>query len=219
MVAFFEKLVFANRRLTLVFFALVTAVLGYYAAQTKIDASFYKQLPSDHEYIHNFKKYQDQFGGANRIVIALMVDRGDIFTADFLATLKKVTDDVFYIPGVDRSQVTSLWTPNVRYIEVVEDGLQGGNVIPPDFTPTPAGLERVRQNVIKSGRVGQLVANDFSGAIVMAQLQEFDPSTGQKIDYPAVADALEKSIQKARSPKESSRAKPSTRRRCSRSRM
>lgn len=194
MVAFFEKLVFANRRLTLGFFALVTAVLGYYAAQTKIDASFYKQLPSDHEYIHNFKKYQDQFGGANRIVIALMVDRGDIFTADFLATLKKVTDDVFYIPGVDRSQVTSLWTPNVRYIEVVEDGLQGGNVIPPDFTPTPAGLERVRQNVIKSGRVGQLVANDFSGAIVMAQLQEFDPSTGQKIDYTAVADALEKSI-------------------------
>lgn len=194
MVAFFEKLVFAHRRLTLAFFAIVTAVLGYYAAQTKIDASFYKQLPSDHEYIRNFKKYQDQFGGANRIIIALMVDRGDIFTADFLATLKKVTDDVFYIPGVDRSQVTSLWTPNVRYIEVVEDGLQGGNVIPPDFTPTPAGLERVRQNVIKSGRVGQLVANDFSGAIVMAQLQEFDPSTGRKIDYATVADALEKSI-------------------------
>jgi len=194
MVAFFESLVFANRRLTLAFFALVTVVLGFYAAKTRIDASFYKQLPSDHEYIHNFKKYADQFGGANRIVIALMVDQGDIFTPEFLATLKNVTDDVFYIPGVDRSQVTSLWTPNVRYIEVVEDGLQGGNVIPPDYTPTPANLERVRQNVIKSGRVGMLVANDFTGAIVMAQLQEFDPRSGEKIDYTAVANVLEKSI-------------------------
>jgi hypothetical protein len=194
MVKFCENLVFANRRLSLVFFALVTVVLGFYAAKTRIDASFYKQLPSDHEYIRNFKKYADQFGGANRVVIALMVDKGDIFTPEFLKTLKNVTDDVFYIPGVDRSQVTSLWTPNVRYIEVVEDGLQGGNVIPPDFVPNPAGLERVRQNVIKSGRVGMLVANDFTGAIVLAQLHEFDPQTGRKLDYTAVADALEKSI-------------------------
>jgi hypothetical protein len=49
----------------------------------------------------------------------------------------------------------------------------------------------VRENILKSGKLGQLVANDFTGAIVSAQLLEVDPLTGNKIDYPAVAAALE----------------------------
>ncbi len=189
-----EEIIFRHRHLTVAAFLLLTAVLGWFAAKTHVDASFTKQLPSDHEYIQNFKKYQEQFGGANRIVIALMAKQGDIFTPEFFKTLKAVTDETYYIPGVDRAQVTSIYTPNVRYIEVVEDGLQGGNVIPADFVPDKAGLERVRQNVIKSGRVGMLVANDFSGAIVIASLLEIDPQTGKRLVYAQVADALEKNI-------------------------
>lgn len=194
MIARLEAFIFKNRHFILTAFALVTLVLGFFASKTHVDASFAKQLPSDHEYIRNFKKYQDQFGGANRIVIALLAKHGDIFTPEFFKTLKAVTDETFYLPGVDRSQVTSIYTPNVRYLEVVEDGLQGGNIIPADFVPTARGLERVRENIIKSGRVGQLVANDFTGAIVVAQLLEIDPQTGKKIVYADVANALETHI-------------------------
>lgn len=194
MIARIEELLFKHRHLTLALFAIMTAILSFFAAKTHVDASFNKQLPTDHEYIHIFKKYQEQFGGANRVVIALMAKQGDIFTPEFFKTLKAATDETYYIPGVDRAQVTSLFTPNVRYIEVVEDGLQGGNVIPADFQPNAAGFEQVRQNVIKSGRVGQLVANDFSGAIIVAQLLEVDPQTGKQLVYAEVADALEKNI-------------------------
>lgn len=194
MIARVEASIFRHRHLTVALFALTTAVLGFFAAKTHVDASFNKQLPSDHEYIRNFKKYQEQFGGANRVVIALVAKQGDIFNADFFRTLKAVTDETFYLPGVDRAQVTSIYTPNVRYLEVVEDGLQGGNVIPADFVPNPAGFERVRQNIIKSGRVGQLVANDFTGAVIVATLLEVDPQTGRKLAYAEVADALETKI-------------------------
>ncbi len=189
-----EQLIFRHRHLTVALFAAVTLVLGFFAAKTHVDASFNKQLPTDHDYIRHFKQYQDQFGGANRVVIALMAKKGDIFTPEFFKTLKTVTDETFYLPGVDRAQVTSIFTPNVRYIEVVEDGLQGGNVIPADFVANARGLERVRQNIIKSGRVGMLVANDFTGAIIIAQLLEIDPQTGKKIVYADVADALETHI-------------------------
>ena len=189
-----EELIFGHRNLTMAFFALVTVVLGFFAARTHVDASFTKQLPTEHDYITTFKKYQIQFGGANRIVIALTPRTGDIFTPDFFKTLKAVTDETYFIPGVDRSLVSSIFTPNVRYIEIVEDGLQGGSVIPVEFQPTPAGFERVRQNIIKSGRVGQLVANDYSGAIVIASLLEIDPQTGQRLDYTKVATALEANI-------------------------
>lgn len=189
-----EELVFRNRGVTLAVFAVITAFLGFFAARTRIDASFDKQLPTGHEYIDNFKKYRTQFGGANRVVIALVAKEGDIFTPEFFKTLKAVTDETYYLPGVDRAQVTSIYTPNVRYIEVVEDGLAGGNVIPADYAGDAAGLAKVRENVIKSGRVGMLVANDFTGAAVIASLLEVDPQTGQRLDYAQVAAALEKNI-------------------------
>ncbi len=172
-------------------FAALTAVMAWQASRLRVDASFNKSLPADHPYIHTFEQYQQDFGGANRVLVALMARDGDIFTPEFFAELRRVTDEVTFLPAVDRSQVQSLFTPNVRYIEVVEDGFSGGDVIPADFTPTPENFARVRENIIKSGRLGQLVANDFTGAIVSAQLLEIDPQTGAKIDYGMVADALE----------------------------
>ncbi|MBI4623385.1 MAG: RND family transporter, partial [Verrucomicrobia bacterium] len=172
-------------------FAALTAVMAHFASQLRVDASFNKSLPLDHEYIRTFTKHQREVGGANRVLVALMVEQGDIFTREFFAELKKVTDEVTFLPAVDRPQVQSLFTPNVRYIEVVEDGFSGGDVIPADFTPSPANFARVRENIVKSGKLGQLVANDFTGAIVSAQLLELDPRTGAKIDYARVGDLLE----------------------------
>lgn len=194
MIARLEELVFRFRHAVVAFFVLATIGLAFFAARTRVDASFNKQLPSDHEYIQNFKKYQEQFGGANRLVITLHARKGDIFTPEFFKALKAATDEAFYLPGVDRAQVTSIFTPNVRYIEVVEEGLIGSNVIPADFVPNPAGLEKVRQNIIKSGRVGMLVSNDFTGAAIIVGLLEVDPQTGKKLVYAEVADALEKKI-------------------------
>ncbi|MEO6245145.1 MAG: MMPL family transporter [Opitutaceae bacterium] len=172
-------------------FAVLTVVMAVFAANLRVDASFNKSLPLDHDYIRTFTKYQRDFGGANRVLLALMAKSGDIFTAEFFAELKKLTDEVTFLPAVDRPQVQSLFTPNVRYVEVIEDGFAGGNVIPADFAPSPAAFAKVRENIVKSGKLGQLVANDFTGAIVSAQLLELDPRTGEKIDYPRVAAAFE----------------------------
>ena len=142
--------------------------------------------------MRTFVEHRAEFGGADRVVIALMARRGDMFAPEFFAALREVTDAVFFLPGVDRAQVYSVLTPNVRFTEVVEDGIAGGNVLPAGFQPTEAGLARVRENVIKAGIVGRLVANDFSGAIVSARLQEFHPDTGERLDYIEVAHALER---------------------------
>ncbi|MEY2879047.1 MAG: hypothetical protein RLZZ15_1427 [Verrucomicrobiota bacterium] len=172
-------------------FAALTAVMALFALRLRVDASFNKTLPLDHEFIRTFTKYQADFGGANRVLVALMAEKGDIFTEPFFKALRGATDEVTFLPAVDRAQVQSLFTPNVRFIEIVKDGFAGGNVIPADFTPTPENFAKVRANILKSGKLGQLVANDFSGAIVSAQLLETDPRTGAKIDYALVAASLE----------------------------
>lgn len=187
-----EHYVFDFRIPVLVVFALVTIALGVYAATgLRIDTRFTKQLPLSHEYMRTYLEHQEEFGGANRVLIAVVAKDGNMFTPAFLQALKLATDEVFFIPGVDRSRVQSLWTPNTRYTEVVEGGIQAGDVIPSGFQPTPEGLAQVRENILKAGIVGRLVANDFSGAIVSAQLLEQDPETGKPVDLIAIGRALE----------------------------
>ena len=152
------------------------------ASRLRIDAGFTKLLPAKHPYMQTYLEHVQEFGGANRVLVALVAKDGDMFTPEFFTALKEATDEVFFLPGVDRGRVSSLFTPNVRYTEVVEDGIAAGNVIPDDFSTTPEGLEAVRQNILKAGIVGRLVANDFSGAIISAELLEVDPSTGEKLD-------------------------------------
>jgi len=191
-----ENLIFGHRRTVIVLFLLVTGFMAYQASHLRIDAGFAKMLPLKHEYMQTYVQYRDEFGGANRVLIALKVRQGDIFTPEFFNTLRAVTDDVFFIPGVDRTRVSSLFTPNVRFTEVVEDGISGGNVIPADFSTTPEGLAKVHSNILKSGYVGRLVANDFTAAIVSAELLEINPNTGERLDYIDVANQLESIRQK-----------------------
>jgi predicted RND superfamily exporter protein len=187
----FSAWIFRFRTPLVLGFAVLTAIMGVYASQLRVDASFNKSLPLDHPYIRTFTKYQSEFGGANRVLVALMAKEGDIFNEKFFTELKRATDEVTFLPAVDRTQVQSLFTPNVRYIEVVEDGFAGGNVIPAEFVPNAANFSKIRENILKSGKLGQLVANDFTGAIVSAQLLEVDPRNGAKIDYIRVAAGLE----------------------------
>lgn len=182
---------FARRGVFLGLFVVLTLLLGASASRLQVDAGFEKMIPLEHEYMQTFMAYRNTFGGANRVLVALRQHEGDIYNADFMARLKAATDEVFFIPGVDRATVTSLFTPNVRFIEVVEAGFAGGNVIPADFDGTPEDLETVRENVLKSGRVGRLVSNDHRAAMITAELLEIDPNTGERLNYLAVARQLE----------------------------
>ncbi len=193
-IAKIEQLLFSQRKSVIGLFIAITIFMAWSASALKVDAGFNKLLPLQHEYMQTFVEYNKEFGGANRILVALIAKEGDIFTPAFFDVLKRATDEVFFIPGVDRSRVMSLYTPNVRYTEVVEDGIAGGNVIPDDFQATQEDLARVRDNIIKAGIVGKLVANDFSGALISAQLLEVDPETGDKLDYQEVSRKLEQTL-------------------------
>ena len=117
-------------------------------------------IPLKHPYMATFLEYQSDFGGANRVLVALKNTKGEIYEKDFMEKLRKVTEEVFFIKGVERSSVTSLFSPNVRYNEVVEDGFRGGNIVAADFAGTQEQLRMVRENLLKSDWVGRIVSND-----------------------------------------------------------
>jgi len=183
--------VFDNRKWVLIIFSLLTIMLAYSATHVRIDAGFKKLLPAKHEYMQTFFDHQKEFGGANRIIIAVSVKEGTIFTKEFFETLKSATDEVFFIPGIERSSVTSLYTPNTRFVEVVEGGFAGGNIIPAGFVANDQWFETVRGNILKSGKLGRIVSKDFKSAMIRANLLAANAETGQKIDYIDLATRLE----------------------------
>ncbi|MGH8507079.1 MAG: efflux RND transporter permease subunit [Stenotrophobium sp.] len=172
---------------------MLTLFLGFEALHLKLDSGFEKQMPKNHPYIQVLKKYQDQFGGGNTVLLAVSQKpgKGDIYNGKFLASLKAATDAVFFLPGVDRTRISSLFTPNVRFIEAVEGGFRGGNVIPSGFQPTPESLGQIKDNVAKANVIGRLVSNDQTSAIVSSELVDTNPRTHKKLDYIEAAHRFE----------------------------
>ena len=188
--------IFRNRPWVIGLFAAMTCYFFYSATQLQMDAGFTKNIPLNHPYMKTYLKHQKDFGGANGIMVAVRAKQGDIFTPKFFKTLKGVHDQLFFIPGVARASVQSVYSPSTRFTEVVEDGFSGGPVIPADFAYDESGLQLVKGNIEKAGIVGRLVANDYSAAMVRAQLQEFNPETGLKLNTLEFADKLEDEIRK-----------------------
>ena len=187
----FSALIFNHRKVWLIVFALMTLGFAFSANQLRVDAGFNKMVPLKHPYMKVYKEYETVFGGANRVAIALVQKQGDIYNQEFMVKLKSLTNDVFLLNGVDRPSVKSLFTPNTRFIEVVEEGFAGGNVVPATFQGSDEDLKTVRGNVQKSNEIGRTVASDFSGALVSAGLLEFDPSSGKKLNYFEVSRQLD----------------------------
>ncbi len=185
---------FRHKFFVLMLFVLVSGFLLFQATHIKLGASFTKNIPLNHSYMETYLKHRDNFGGANNILISVCNSEGDIFNANFFSTLKEVHDKLFFIPGVDRIQVKSLYSPSTRFIEVVEDGFAGGPVIPADFQADKRGLAIVKGNIEKAGIVGSIVADDYSCAMVKASLLDFNPDTGEKLDTLKIATQLEQEV-------------------------
>ncbi|MFZ5836643.1 MAG: efflux RND transporter permease subunit [Pseudomonadota bacterium] len=192
-----EDLVFKLRIPFLLALTVLTLVTGYYAAQLRFDAGFIKQLPTDHPFIETFQAYRDKLPPPNTIIIGVHPREGTVWTVDALRKVNEVTDAVFFLPGVYRGSVQSLWTPNTRVLEVNEDGLLAYNVIEADVTPKNIDdkkIDRIRDNTLRGGHVGQLVSHDFTIASVKANLNEVDNKTKKPLDYIDLARRLETDI-------------------------
>jgi predicted RND superfamily exporter protein len=189
--SFVERLLFNNRLIVVALCALITVLLGFQATKLRLNASFEKTIPTGHPYIANYLKYQKELQGlGNSVRIAVANTRGTIYDTTYLETLRKMSDEVFLIPGVDRAFMKSLWTPNTRWVGVTEEGLEGGPVIPDGYDGSPTSLQRLEANIARSGEIGQIVALDAKSSAIFVPLLATD-AQGQLLDYAKLSARLE----------------------------
>jgi len=197
MVLKIENLFFKNRMSILSAFVVLTIVMGFFASQLRLDAGFYKTLPGNHSFIKTFYQYEDALFGSNNLIIAVRNTEGDIFEKDFLSKLLEVSEAVRYLPGANQASLTSLWTPNVRVLRVTEEGYEAtavipGNIIPEDLNE--AEIQKIKERILTGGHVGKIVSNDFTSALIKIELTEFDPRTGEPLDYLSLGKLLDTEI-------------------------
>ncbi|MBU0811139.1 MAG: RND family transporter, partial [Gammaproteobacteria bacterium] len=149
--SFLERLIFNNRPAVILVCLLISVFLFYQAAQVRPSTSFEKMIPLGHPYIQNMLQHRDDLANlGNTVRISVAAKDGDIFAKDYMETLRQIHDEVFYIQGVDRSNMKSLWSPSVRWTEVTEQGFAGGEVIPQTYDGSPESLDDLRSNILKS---------------------------------------------------------------------
>jgi predicted RND superfamily exporter protein len=190
-----ERLLFNNRLTTVVVFFLASVMLGIAALSLRPDASFNRMIPADHPFVANYLKFEEVLRPQSNVLrIVVENPQGDILTKAYLETLREVNDKIFYIPGVDRGNLKSLWTPNAMWTEVTTEGVRAGRVIPDSYDGSPAALTQVRHNIQRADMIGSFVANDFKSTIIRVPLLENDPETGKPLDYGAFSQTLEKEV-------------------------
>ena len=140
LVELLERSLFRHRMWVILAFIIATVALAWQATKLQLDASFNKNIPLNHQYMKVYTKHEKQFGGANGILISVCDARGDIFNPEFFTQLKAVHDQLYFIPGVNRPLVNSIYSPSARFVEVVEDGFSGGPIILQTSVPTKQAL-------------------------------------------------------------------------------
>jgi predicted RND superfamily exporter protein len=186
-----ERLIFGHRALVVALVAAITALLGWHALGIELRASFEATIPRAHPYVAHYLEHASELDGlGNRVRIAVENRHGSIYDAAYIETLRRISDEVFLVRGVDRPGKKSLWTPATRWLGVTEEGLDGGPVIPEDYDGSAASLEKLRANVLRSGEIGQLVAPDARSTVIQVPLLPAGVD-GRDVDYARFSQSLE----------------------------
>ena len=169
------KIIFALRFPLLALMALVTIFLGYNAGRLDVSTDFLHMIPQGHEYILDYAPFKQFFGGGNHIRLSVSRKKDTILNAAFLRNLRRITEDVMFIKGVDRLTVRSLVSPDTRFVLEDEEGFVNLVIWPQYFERHRTLLRTCRMLAVKgtvqvSDGVVNVLATHFTNLLVDEQI-------------------------------------------------
>jgi len=153
-----------------------TVLMGWAIPSIEVYSRFADLLPAKHEYIQNYNRMKQTFGGANVVTMALEVTdpKADIFTVDTLQKVKMLTEQVDMIKGVNHYQVASIAHPKIRRIRTTAGGLiKSEAVLPKDLPTDPEAMKKLREESFNNDIVyGTYISQDGRAALILAGFDE-----------------------------------------------
>jgi len=148
---------------------LVIIGLGSQMPKMVIDTTIESFIPSDHHSLKNRKEVRELFGLSDPIVIAVVNEsEAGVYTPELLNFIKKLSDEVQLVEGVDPDKITSLSTENNIY------GTAEGMVVDPfieDIINTNEEANAVRKSALSFPLyAGNLASKDGTTALIVIEL-------------------------------------------------
>jgi predicted RND superfamily exporter protein len=170
-----EVFVFYHPKTFLSAILLATVFFASRIPYLEMYSNFADLLPQEHPYIQLHNDVKDTFGGANNVVMAISVEDGDIFSADTLDRIHRLTQGVDSLPGVNHNLVRSLTHRTVRKTWLTEMGNMNSEAYydPLKQAYTEEELAKLRLDVMANPTVyGLLVSPDLKSALIRATFNE-----------------------------------------------
>jgi predicted RND superfamily exporter protein len=147
----------------------ITAAFIAMIPRVKVESPLIDLFPSDHEFVETYKEFQDVFGGANTVIMAVEVKDGDIFDAATLGKIRSLTKELELLDGINNYQVLSLAQRKVKNITVDQGMFKATPMMWPKIPETADDIQRLKDLVHTNARVhGALVARDDKAALILA---------------------------------------------------
>ena len=185
------RLAVRNRWISLGLTLLITAVFGYGLLHVEARTIFSDLFPKSHPFV---KAYKDHPNFGNPLTVTMMVKRTDgkdIYTAETMDKIWKMSRDIDLVPGVDHDQIVSVATGKARYTVLTADGIFSNPIMDEKAPSTPEELAEVKRRVNESPVVRTfLVSQDGTAAIINATFIE------RLVDYGVVFNGVQDIIKK-----------------------
>lgn len=174
-----------HRALILLAMAGVTAFFAVGLTRVEVKTIFSDLFPEDHPFVQVYREHPN-FG--NPLTVTLLVKRTDgrdIFQAETLEKVWKMSRDIDLVPGVDHDQILSIATPKARYTLLTPDGIYSNPIMDDTLPTTPQALAEIRRRVGESPAANTfLVSRDGTATLINATFIE------KGLDYSQVFSAV-----------------------------
>ncbi len=180
----FADFIIEKRGLVLIIMGLITLFFAFNMLNLKVYTKFSDLLPQGHKYIKTYNEIRAKFGGANTVTMIFQVRKGDIFNPATLKKIREITDELYYIPAVDRFKITSLAVNTVVDMKLISGGYDFVPLMFPNVPKTQEEADELREKVYASVFYGGLVWFDSKKTLITADF--FD----DEIDYSVVFKEL-----------------------------
>lgn len=169
-----------------IFMLIITSFLLYHALHIPIKTFFPDLLPQNHPFIELIKKHP-RFGGTNTVVVGLEVKQGDIFTTETLQKIIDFSNELYFLPSVDRSKVFSLGVNKIRNAKITSWGIQSPPILFPNAPTTQEGIDQLKADVFSNpAYVGNLISLD--GKVALIKFGFFEEELQPRLVYAALQD-------------------------------
>src|SRR6266436_2437595 len=167
----------------------ITIFMLYWAAHVPIATRFEDLFPAQHPNTLLYRKFRQQYGGAQTLILMLRLKQGDIFNYKTLGEIQDITRRIDKFPGVYHSEVFSRASYRVLYARALPGALVSSPFMYPDIPKTQAQLDDLKNEVLAHReQLAGYVTYDLKGALVIASFND------QGLDYRKLFDNVQNLI-------------------------